>query len=427
MYLIKTHFSQITHFEGNINITLPEYNEIEMIYFNHFTTDEEIKSFVFFPKNLKRLYIFDNDIETLPDLPASLEVLSLNNTKIDPSKTNIHLLPSCETTIKHKSTSSVLSNTGQSRIIIQEHSKTYIYLNDNNDGMTPIDIPDYIENVIIQNSRIDTLPKLPSKLVNLTITKTNITKLEGLPDTLFLLNVSNNKIKYIDKFPSKLEKIDISSNLLETIPMIPTSVVNFTCSCNKLTIFPKPSVAMKTYCASRNKFIEPIVIDLRDGGYVLEELKLSECGNVIIVSLPKTIKRLSLYKCNLKFLTDFISREPYIQRDRKLAYSQMIKYEIEVEHIFPNSLRYLNIAGNNLPHIPALPFNVEELVLHNNDLSTLPILTPKIKYLLCSNNKISNLDVLPKSLKYIYCDDFVKLNCKLDDNVMIRRKSSKCV
>jgi hypothetical protein len=373
------------------------FNEIEMIFFNHLTTIDEIKSFVIFPASLKRLYIYDNKIDVIPELPQSLLVLILSNTSIPMSLIDEKKLPLCKISINNDEPRNE-----------EISDKIYIYTEDT------IKIPETIETLIISNIKIDTLPMLPKNLKKLIIKNTSITRLKNLPKNLEVLDATHNKIEYIDKFPSTLTNINISLNNLKTIPEIPLNTIEFSCSCNKLEKFPYPHKNMKKLYASRNPFTEKVIIDFKND-LSLEELKISECNGVCIISLNEGLRLLSLHKCNLKFFS---------YADEITSSFSVSAHEIQFKQIFPNSLEYLNLSHNNLDFMPLMPLNLIDLIINNNNIKTLPIINPKLKHLYCKCNKIKKISNVTKSLIYIYCDKDVKIDGTFNDELVVCRNDT---
>ena len=73
------------------------------------------------------------------------------------------------------------------------------------------------------------------------------------------------------------------------------------------------------------------------------------------------------------------------------------------------NLKSLNIEGNQLVTITALPMALTNLVIYNNQFNTLPTLPTNLQYLYCGYSQLTTLPALPSTLIYLDCA-YSKLN-----------------
>jgi hypothetical protein len=147
-----------------------------------------------FPMNLLK---FDNlivlsitgcKIKTFPELPNSIQDLSLNDL-------NLNYLPSLENT-----------------------------------NLTMIECS--FNNLIL-------LPKFPNTLMYLTCEKNKLINAVDLPHSIKSLNLRHNNLEHINYFPNEAKFIYLSFNNLKSLPTIPKNVLELSCSRNKLISMPE--------------------------------------------------------------------------------------------------------------------------------------------------------------------------------------------
>lgn len=185
--------------------------------------------------SIKNLFLGDNEIEELSSetLPISISILNVNNNCLtDESKVSLKCFD-------------VLSD---------------IRFDNNDFTVVPVDVPDDLNNLSLQNNEIELVSVLPPGLKRIDLEKNKIhtftawqenleevylennklKELVGMNDDLQTLMVSDNLISYIDRFPLRLETIDLNDNKLKTIPKLNYNLDDINLENNLLISLPKP-------------------------------------------------------------------------------------------------------------------------------------------------------------------------------------------
>ena len=69
------------------------------------------------------------------------------------------------------------------------------------------------------------------------------------------------------------------------------------------------------------------------------------------------------------------------------------------------ALTRLGCSRNKLNVLPDLPLTLEALACNNNEITTLPVLPPTLTHLWCSNNQLTALPNLPPTLSVLSCEN----------------------
>lgn len=151
------------------------------------------------------------------------------------------------------------------------------------------------------------LPELPATLTNLHCYGNDIEELPELPDSLISLLCSSNQLKKLPKLPKNLYELECNFNQLETLPKLPKDLGFLRCSSNKLKELPELPENLTQLICNQNQ-LESLP-NLKNTRYVdASKNKISKFpkyGNVwtlllndnLITKIPKTINitHISLY------------------------------------------------------------------------------------------------------------------------------------
>jgi len=140
----------------------------------------------FLPPGLNRLEIrMDGNKIELPELPSSLKRLHLNNVDV----TNLHDLK----------------------------------------------LPECLSTLIINNTKLTKLPKIPCGLRELRANYNQLTELPELPKGLKFLAVGSNKLTTIPELPEGLTSLGCQENAITDLGKIPSTLKTLICYDNRLT------------------------------------------------------------------------------------------------------------------------------------------------------------------------------------------------
>lgn len=100
-------------------------------------------------------------------------------------------------------------------------------------------LPDWIEHLSIDCTKIGELPSLPSRLNRLCVEHTDITELPTLPPTLTQLSISNNpSLTELPLLPAGLTSLCCPRNRLRSLPCLPSKIFSLACFSNCLEDLP---------------------------------------------------------------------------------------------------------------------------------------------------------------------------------------------
>lgn len=137
---------------------------------------------LFYFKNLKELYCSFMELETLPPLPDTLEILEINNNRIT-------ILPQ---------------------------------------------LPPNLIHLFCSHNKLTSLPSLPSALKLLNCSFNPIQNLPPLPLNLSDLSCVYNELTHLPPLPNRLESLVITGNKLTCLPELPYKLKYLYCSGNPL-------------------------------------------------------------------------------------------------------------------------------------------------------------------------------------------------
>ena len=210
--------------------------------------------------NMTELYICNNNITELINLPNKLRILDCSSNK---QLTSLQYLP--------KSLNTLISNYNN----IEKYDKL------------PVNLQLFSCNY---NTKLTQLSHLPNKLKYLYCGFCNITDIEGLPNTINILECNNNNISRFEYLPPNIFIFNCSSNNIEEFKSLPTSLLEFNCSFNKLHCLNNLPKYITSLICNNN----PNLYKIDKYPINLNELNCSKTNIKTIDSLPLTIKDLNI-------------------------------------------------------------------------------------------------------------------------------------
>lgn len=129
-----------------------------------------------------------------------------------------------------------------------------------------ITIPYSVKELIFINNKATILPELPNTLTKLDIRINQLKSIDHLPDSLRYLDCSENQISSLPHLPSKLEIFRCEKNKIENLPYLPKTLKSLDCSFNEIKeLNTLPSMLEWLYCRSNQiTKIENLPDDLRE-------------------------------------------------------------------------------------------------------------------------------------------------------------------
>ena len=166
-----------------------------------------------YPEELVYLDLSNNPIDSLDNLPTSLEYLLIVQAVI--KKINFTEL----TNLKYLDMSiNTLEN-------IDGLTYGLVHLNCSQCSINYLDnLPTSLEKLFCINNKLVSLNMLPESIVYLDCDHNKITKLDDLPNNLTELICSHNQLTTLNNLPPKLKLIDCSDNLLHDMTNLPKSL-----------------------------------------------------------------------------------------------------------------------------------------------------------------------------------------------------------
>jgi len=368
------------------------------------------------PKNLQKLWCYNNQLTSLPDLPNTLEELGC-------SYNNLTSLPTLPNTLQ------ILDCSYNNLTSLPTLPNTLQILDCSGNKLTSLRLPHNLQELICWNNELTSLPDLPHTLQRLYCTSNKLTSLPNLPNSLRilycdkhveisftpptceinhqqielkqpenivvdknsqeainrinewikagdvnkLLNLSFLNLTSLPPLPNTLQKLYCHNNKLTSLPHLPNSLQELVCSYNKLTSLPPlPNTLQKLYCSNNQLTSLP---NLPKG------LQTLSCYNNQLTSLPDLPNNLQKLYCHNNKLTSL----PHL----------------------PNSLQKLICGSNQLTSLPDLPNSLQTLSCYNNQLTSLPPLPNSLQVLHCVNNQLTSLPHLPNNLQKLWCDQYM--------------------
>ena len=154
------------------------------------------------------LALDDLNLESLPQLPDNVSVLSLSCNRLG---NNLPVLPSGLM---------ILNITANALVELPVLPENLQYLVCSNNKLTRLpNLPEYLLSLFADANEISALPVLPKSLTHLNLAQNKLTTLIDLPETLTYLDAAYNNIAQLPAvLPDTLEEIFLSHNALTDLP-----------------------------------------------------------------------------------------------------------------------------------------------------------------------------------------------------------------
>lgn len=316
------------------------------------------------PANLEQLHAALSPIERLQQLPDTLAELDLNMHDDQPRLAlDLSALPRGLRVLK-------LSN----RVLNEELLRSVARC-------------ESLQHLNLAGNGLAELPLVPAGILILDIAANNLKRLPGLPPALVNLNARNNELGQLEltdaAFPM-LEDLDASENALRNLPNIPSTIRRLNVRQNMLTRLPDLPDGLEVLAASGNRLsqLPGLPRQLR-----VLEIASNEIRN--LPELPDTLIRLDASNNELdKIMAPLRQIEELNVRRNQLEWLPRI----------PPSLRKLDASDNNLHDLPPLPRELHELNVSLNGLRQIPELPADLRVLNISDNLLETLPSLPEGL-----------------------------
>ena len=310
----------------------------------------------FLTKNITRLMLTNNNIESIDYIPENLEMLNFEHNKIS----SIDYFPKS----------------------IKELDISY-----NNISILP-EIPENLTVLILSYNPLKQIPKLSDTLEELDLAGLNLESIEKIPTSLTYLDISDNKLTNLPDLPLMLEYLNVSKNLLDYIDVSKLDkLLNYNCEfCKMKQLSNLPDNIIRIFC-----------------------------NNNELIKLPKLPSHIITLNCSNNRLTKLTKLNPDI-KNLDCSHNKIKMLEFD-ESIFDKIGFYnFNLSYNNLSEIPDIK-NLDEIIKLILDVSHNKIKTVDEKFII--NKKIEiNLLGNPLTKKYYHLAEVDKRNIQkrnLDD------------
>ena len=94
---------------------------------------------------------------------------------------------------------------------------------------------------------LNSIPKLPNGLEKLTLMNTSVSVLPELPTSLYFLNLAGTRVSVLPELPPKLQFLNLVGTEVEVLPELPASLKWLDISSTRLILQMKPNESVKDY------------------------------------------------------------------------------------------------------------------------------------------------------------------------------------
>ncbi|EEJ5746105.1 type III secretion system effector E3 ubiquitin transferase SspH2 [Salmonella enterica] len=211
----------------------------------HITTlvipDNNLTSLPALPAGLQELIVAGNQLPSLPALPLGLRELSIYGNPL----TSLPALPSglCKL--------SAFGNQLTSLPALPQGLRE-LSVSDNQLASLPA-LPSGLCKLWAYNNRLPSLPALPTGLQELSVSDNLLPSLPALPSGLCKLWATNNRLTSLSALPPGLRELIVSGNLLTSLPALPPGLEELAVSANRLSSLPALPPGLQTLWATNNR------------------------------------------------------------------------------------------------------------------------------------------------------------------------------
>ena len=262
-----------------------------------------------------------------------------------------------------------------------------------------------LKTLTIHNSKIKSLPRLPTLLEKLDASCNLISEMHSLPPSLDSLVINYNYLVEIKKLPDNLQRFSCNNNQVFKIQELPPTLGIVGCSNNQLVELP---------------LLPP-------------DLKTLECQHNKLKLLPELPESLNWLNCNFNKLESLPKLPPNLT-NLYCSYNDIVALPK-----LPNPMLEVSASHNRLEKLPLVPGHMTKILCSYNDIQKMPNLPNQLLVLNLRRNKINdsamaaldNVDIrenkLQIDLRYNYltegiCFAITELNNK---NIFIKIKRQR--
>ncbi len=235
--------------------------------------------------------------------------------------------------------------------------------------------------ITYHRSSMSSLPietSLPATLETYNVQQCNVINLPPLPAGLRYLSIGSNYNMIIPTFPNGLETLGLSNLNLTSLPPIPNSVTYLSAMNNfftSLTSFPPNLEKLYLNTCQDLEVLENLP-------NTLQQLYANGCNLSSIDYLPNSITTLHLHDNNLNSIPNIPNSATTIRLENN---------NLTAIPALPTPLYQLTLANNSLYCVPFLPSTISTISLSGNNLTCLPNILPAMSgtfqgYPLCEDN-----------------------------------------
>ena len=219
---------------------------------------------------------------------------------------------------------------------------------------------EWIEELVIKNTKIQKIENLPTKLTDLTIENNLIPVLNGyvLPSTIMNLKFTMNKTLNVVFLKEGIINLDLSYNAFSELRCpIPSTVQTLKISYNKnfhkLPMFENEGENLRTLEIASTK-----ITNINELPSSIIYLDTSTCPINIVNKLPKNLTVWKSYKSEIKHI--------YCEFPDCLSDIDISDSKLETCPNFNTEIKTIDISSNFLVTIPEFPFTAESVDVTNN-------------------------------------------------------------
>jgi hypothetical protein len=333
-FLAWLQFTYPTCMSGNqMNTSCSEITSATTIEIPHLNI-ANIEGIEYFT-SLQVLDCSDNNLTTIPALPASLKKLSCSENQIS----SIQMLPFSlvELNCDHNWLTNIppLPNT-------LDILKCY----DNQLSTLPT-FPILLKVLHCGGNLFTTLPPLPQTLEDLDCKGLGLQDLPTLPGTLKILTCPYNELTDLPALPNPLEKLDASHNLIATLPNLPSSLKEINVGNNYLSTLPSLPANIEYVNCERNDI--SVLSSFPNG------LKYFYCRYNLLKEIPQIPNSVRIFDCSynpvecLDFVAGWNYTEPAYFFFESTAVNCRPTYSLNLEPVSLANYMALPMCLGNIP------------------------------------------------------------------------------
>lgn len=235
--------------------------------------------------NLETVYVFSNNLSSLPPLPESLIYLDCRYNDL----TSLSNLPNGLRTllVDVNQLTSIPANLPDSLRVLHCAQNLLTSL--------PL-LPDSLEELWCHKNQITALPVLPAGMTELSCYLNLLTAMPVIPPSMYLLDCGRNQLTALPNLASitSLTFLSCDHNQISIIPPLPMSLYSLDCDSNLLTALPPMNVLGSLNCSDN------LITSLPPISGNMQNLF---CSNNLLTSIPPLPDGIDILWCNNNQLT----------------------------------------------------------------------------------------------------------------------------